>query len=64
MYLVTKNVRIDEVTQNNYQKGGDEWVINIFLLCPMCKEWAGKKLPTNRKSRNMGRDKTGPKEEF
>lgn len=44
-----------------YQKGGDEWVINIFLLDSMYKEWSGKKLPTKRKSGNVKRDKTGPK---
>lgn len=35
-----------------------------ILLDPMCKEWAGKKLPTKRKSGNVKRDKTEPKEEF
>lgn len=31
MDLVVKNIRICEVTQDNYLKGGDEWAMNIIL---------------------------------
>lgn len=31
MNLVVKTVRMYEMTQNNYQKGEDELILNIFL---------------------------------